>query len=81
MDGEFGVRSAPPGDRGPAARQAGEMIVFPLAIPLRNVGLPSPGVYSIEILIDGQHVESLFVMTSPPPGRESGVNDDSPAEN
>lgn len=48
--------------------RAGESLSFPLAIPLRGVGVTEYGSYSIEILVDGGHVESLPFAVAPPPG-------------
>ena len=34
-------------------------IVQPIVIPLQNVTLPAPGDYSVEVLIDGMHQDSV----------------------
>ena len=40
-------------------------IVQPIVIPLQNVTLPGPGDYSVEVLIDGIHQESVpFAVSS-----------------
>jgi len=69
LDGEFGVNVGPPGS--PTSRQPGESLILPLGLSLRGVGIPHPGSYSVEVLVDGQHVESLFFMTQPPEGEEA----------
>jgi hypothetical protein len=69
LDGEFGV-GAGEVEPGPTGRQPGESLIVPLALPLRNVGIPEAGKYSVEVLVDNQHVESLFFMASPPPGEQ-----------
>jgi hypothetical protein len=64
VDGEFGV--AP----GPDA-QPGEQLAMPMILNLSNVGIPRPGVYSVEILLDSQLFRSIpFVAgNTPPPPR------------
>ncbi|MFP3883642.1 MAG: DUF6941 family protein [Actinomycetota bacterium] len=37
----------------------GESALVPAVLGLRNVGLPHPGVYTLEIVIDGQHQTSI----------------------
>ncbi|MGH8903623.1 MAG: DUF6941 family protein [Egibacteraceae bacterium] len=37
----------------------GDDINISMALPLTQVGLPGPGPYSIEILVDAQHHQSL----------------------
>lgn len=39
--------------------KAGESLLVPVALDLRNAGLPGPGGYSIEISVDGTHHRTL----------------------
>lgn len=44
---------------------AGEMVRAPIAIQLRTVPIPAPGLYSIELLVDKQHRRSLPFQAMP----------------
>jgi hypothetical protein len=44
---------------------AGEMLRAPIAIQLRTVPIPAPGLYSIELLVDKQHRRSLPFQAMP----------------
>src|ERR1039458_8002761 len=35
--------------------RAGEAVLMPLLVSLHHLEIPSPGAYSVEILLDGQH--------------------------
>jgi hypothetical protein len=48
----FGVSDA-------GALEAGEEASLPIVIPLTQVGLPGPGAYGFELLIDGIHQVSV----------------------
>ncbi len=52
--------------RNPESVRRGEQIVMPLAISLQQMTIPSPGAYSVEILLDGQHKRTLTVVASTP---------------
>jgi len=54
IDGEFGVASSPD-------MQPGQMISAPLVIGLQQVPIPTPGSYSVELLIDNQLAKSFPV--------------------
>lgn len=69
LDGEFALDPAD-ARLGPAGRQPGESLVFPLGLSLRQIAIPEPGSYSVEILVDNQHVDSLFFMVQPPQEEE-----------
>jgi uncharacterized protein DUF6941 len=47
----------------------GKDINVSVAMPLTQVGLPGPGQYSIEILVDAQHQQSLRFTAEKPPSR------------
>jgi uncharacterized protein DUF6941 len=53
LDGQFAVQAAPKGLR------PGEQLGMPVVLDLRNVAIPKEGMYSLEILIDSQHVRAL----------------------
>jgi hypothetical protein len=61
---EFGLDSAPSDD--PGARRPGENFIFPLAVPLREIVVPSYGDYGIDLLVDQHHAESLFFRVAEP---------------
>jgi hypothetical protein len=44
---------------------AGQMLRAPVAIQLRTVPIPAPGLYSIELLVDKQHRRSLPFQAMP----------------
>lgn len=46
---------------------AGQMVLVPLAVPMKVITIPAPGLYSIEVLVDKQHRRSL-PLTAMPPG-------------
>src|SRR6266498_2923590 len=52
---------------GPQVAQipAGQMVRAPIAIPLREVPIPAPGLYSFELLVDKQHRRSLPFQAMP----------------
>lgn len=77
LEGEFSFGDPTPGPRG---RQPGESLVLPLGLNLRQIAIPEPGGYSVEILVDNQHVDSLFFMVTPPPDEAapSGENEPPP---
>jgi hypothetical protein len=71
LDAEFEVGPAHPvievePPEKPEARVPGESSVVPVVVPLREVPLPGPGSYSIEVLVDGQHIQSLFFLAAAP---------------
>jgi hypothetical protein len=67
IDAEFGLN--PPLDATPGpGPQPGEMLAAPAVLDLRNVGVPEPGAYSVELLLDGQHVRSLPFIAAVPAG-------------
>lgn len=37
----------------------GEELIVPVALDLRNAGLPNPGAYSVEVGVDGTHQRTL----------------------
>jgi hypothetical protein len=43
----------------PPELNVGEELLVPVALDLRNAGLPGPGAYSIEIAVDGTHQRTL----------------------
>lgn len=43
----------------------GETLLVPIVIPLRNVGLPQRGRFSLEIAIDGGHHRTLMFQARP----------------
>lgn len=64
LSAEFGMD---PGTLDQIELRPGESLSFPLAIPLRGIGVSEYGSYSIEILVDGGHTESLpFAIAEPP---------------
>jgi hypothetical protein len=68
LDGQFGIDAAPPS---PTGRQPGESLILPVGLNLRGVAIPREGSYSVEVLVDNQHVESLFFMVTPQRGPEA----------
>lgn len=61
LDGEFGVSPGPD-------TRAGEQLAVPLTFNLGGLAIPKKGTYSIDVLIDSQHVRSLtFVAGAQPP--------------
>jgi hypothetical protein len=65
LDAELAVESQ--SGEEPTARRPGESIVIPLAVPLRDVAIEEEGDYSIELVVDNQHVDSLPFSVVPPP--------------
>lgn len=65
LDGEFSASRNDSAPAGPGAHQPGEVVFLPLVIPLRGAAVPSPGAYSIEILVDSQHQQSLPLVAAP----------------
>jgi hypothetical protein len=51
VDAEFGV--------GAQGVDPGELLAVPMVLPLKGLPLPRAGVYSVEILVDGQLQKSL----------------------
>jgi hypothetical protein len=61
LDGQFGFGEMPKG------LQPGEPIAVPMVIDLRNARIPKAGIYSLEIVVDNQHMKSLpFVVSDKP---------------
>lgn len=56
----------------PTSARPGEELYLPIAIPLQGVGVPSPGDYRIDILLDGEQTRSLLFtvenLEARPPG-------------
>ncbi len=46
--------------------EVGEELLVPMALDLRNVGLPQEGAYSVEIGVDGTHHKTLQFWSQPP---------------
>jgi hypothetical protein len=58
----------------PAERPAGQELPALLAIGLQGLTVPAPGHYSIEILVDDRHLQSIpFQMMQGPPPPPPGV--------
>ncbi|MEX1009161.1 MAG: hypothetical protein WD271_15155 [Acidimicrobiia bacterium] len=51
----------------------GEAAGVNVALPMPTVGLPGPGAYSFEILIDGVHQASVPFSVGPPPVQPEGA--------
>lgn len=51
---------------GRAQAEPGETVLAPMPFDLRNVGVPAPGVYSIEVAVDGTHQRTLRFSVSGP---------------
>lgn len=47
---------------------AGSLISAPLVVPMTNVPVRAPGAYSVEILVDKQHQQSIPFRVRPRPG-------------
>jgi hypothetical protein len=54
MIAEFRIEFAV-GSEDKSEYQPGEEIAVPIAAALRDIGIPAPGAYSFEVLIDGMH--------------------------
>jgi hypothetical protein len=52
LDGEFGLSAG-------QDSQPGEMVSSAMVLNLTAVAVPTPGAYSVDVLIDGQHVRSI----------------------
>lgn len=50
----------------------GQMVRAPLALQLRTIPIPAPGLYSFELLVDKQHRRSLPFQAMPAGERPSG---------
>lgn len=59
IKGEFGISP------GPDVR-AGERLAVPLVLPLKAVQVPAEGIYSVEVLVDGQLQRSLTFTAAKP---------------
>jgi len=53
--------------QGAAGLLPGEEIQLPLPLDLRQIALPGPGEYSIEVLVDGTHQASLPLLAQAVP--------------
>jgi hypothetical protein len=58
LDGQFGVAEIP------ATFQPGEPIAIPMVLDLKLAPIPSPGTYSVEVLVDTQLAKSLPFLVS-----------------
>ena len=67
IDATFMVNPATPGQT--QIVPAGQMVLVPLAVPLKTIAVPAPGLYSIEVLVDKQHRRSLPITAMPPGSR------------
>lgn len=61
VTGPFGIGTLPPGT------QPGEPLAIPMVLDLRHVMIPSPGTYSVEVLVDSQLAKSLPFLVSEVP--------------
>jgi hypothetical protein len=66
IQGTFSVESK--------ADPAGQMVRTPLVVPIRQIPVPAPGVYSLELLVDKQLRRSLPFQAMPPEARPSAAN-------
>jgi len=51
--------------------QVGEELLVPMALDLRNVGLPREGAHSVEIAVDGTHQKTVQFWVQPRPQPEA----------
>ena len=57
----------------------GESFILPVVVPLSNVPIPAAGRYAAEILVDGQHTDSLFFSVDALPQQEDAAEEDDDA--